>query len=86
MPFELIQLLRPSPFFRVFASAQVMSAVAGAPTPLPRRIRATGAGTINCKDAGGQAVALVVTDGEKLDVAISEIVSLSGTTAVTCFW
>lgn len=86
MSAELIALLRPSPFIRVFAGAQVMSAVAGAPTPLPRRIRATGAGTINVKDAGGTAVALTVLEGEHLDVAISEIVSLVGTTAVTVFW
>ena len=86
MTAELIALLRPSSFFRVISGAQVLSVVTDAPGPLSRKIRATGAGTINVKDAGGASVAIVTLEGEHHDVAISEIVSLSGTTAVTVYW
>lgn len=86
MSAELIALLRPSPFFRVYTTAQVLANETDAPGPLSRRLRATGAGTVNVTDASGTSVALVFLDGQIQDVAVSEILSLSGTTAVTVYW
>jgi len=90
MSAALIELIRPSSHFKKYSapSAQSLigadSIVTGQPC---RQMRFTGTGTCTVKRASDAAsVVLDVNDGDRLDIAATEITSVSGVTAVLVLW
>lgn len=75
----MYELTRPSPKYESASGAYNIVASLGGPS---RRLRATGAGTVTVKRSDGTNVPVPFNDGESHDIVATEIVSLSGVTAV----
>lgn len=85
-----METLRSSPHFKRYSAPSVQSLTgadsikSGEPC---RALRATGAGSITVKRASdATSIVLDCVDGELHLVAATEIVSVSGVTAVTVYW
>jgi hypothetical protein len=86
----LINLLKPSAHFKQFSAPSTQSLVGAesVKTGQPcRQMRFVGTGTVTVKRASDAASQTInVNDGDRLDIAATEITSVSGVTAVLVLW